>query len=89
MAQAEAQSYLVEALAGIVMLKASGAEDRLIDAWTRLFHRYRGAALERSELAARVESGYKLRTARNSARQGHFAPPTPAGCGWPNASLKL
>jgi ATP-binding cassette subfamily B protein len=55
-ALAESQSYATEALSAITSVKASGAEERLIDAWTTLFHRYRGAALERSELAARVES---------------------------------
>jgi ABC-type bacteriocin/lantibiotic exporter with double-glycine peptidase domain len=39
-AQAESQSYLVEALVGIATLKASGAEGRAFNRWSNLFFKH-------------------------------------------------
>ncbi len=55
-AVAESQSYAIEALNAVATVKACGAEDRLLNTWTRLFHRYRTAAYDRSRLAANVDS---------------------------------
>jgi ABC-type bacteriocin/lantibiotic exporter with double-glycine peptidase domain len=54
-AQAEAQSYLVEALKGIATLKASGAEDRAFDRWSNLFRKELNVSLQQSQLSAVVE----------------------------------
>jgi ABC-type bacteriocin/lantibiotic exporter with double-glycine peptidase domain len=56
-AQAESQAYLVEALAGIVMVKASGAEDRAFDRWSSLFFKRLNVGIQRSRLSATVETG--------------------------------
>ena len=53
-AQAEAQSYAVEAFAGIATLKASGAEHRALDHWSDLFFRQLNFSLERNRLEAAV-----------------------------------
>jgi ABC-type bacteriocin/lantibiotic exporter with double-glycine peptidase domain len=55
-AKAEEQSYLVEALNGITMLKASGTEGQALDRWSNLFFNQLNVALERSRLAAVIES---------------------------------
>jgi ABC-type bacteriocin/lantibiotic exporter with double-glycine peptidase domain len=54
-AQAEAQSYLVEALKGIATLKASGAEDRAFEHWSNLFLQELHLTLLRSQVSAVVE----------------------------------
>jgi len=54
-AQAETQSYLVEALKGIATLKASGAEDRAFDRWSKLFLKELTLALQRNQVSAMVE----------------------------------
>ncbi|MDY6876290.1 MAG: peptidase domain-containing ABC transporter [Chloroflexota bacterium] len=51
-AQAESQSYLVEALTGIATLKVSGAEDRALDHWSNLFFRQLNVSLQQSQLTA-------------------------------------
>lgn len=56
-AQAESQSYLVEALTRIETLKASGAEDRALDHWSNLFFNQLNISLQRSNLSARIEAG--------------------------------
>lgn len=56
-AQAESQSYLVEALTKIETLKASGAEDRALDHWSNLFFNQLNISLQRSKLSARIEAG--------------------------------
>ncbi|MBA3711877.1 MAG: peptidase domain-containing ABC transporter [Pyrinomonadaceae bacterium] len=53
-AGAESQSYLVEALAGIVTLKASGSETRAFDHWSNLFYRNLNVSLERNHFSASV-----------------------------------
>jgi ABC-type bacteriocin/lantibiotic exporter with double-glycine peptidase domain len=62
-AAAESQSYLVEALTGIVTLKASGAEDRALDHWSNLFFKHLNVSLQRSHLSAMINTAMKaLRT---------------------------
>lgn len=55
-AQAESQSYLVEALSGIMTLKASGSEDRAFDYWSNLFFKQLNVSLQRNHLAAVVDT---------------------------------
>ncbi len=55
-AGAESQSYLVEALTGVATLKASGAEDRVLDHWSNLFFNQTNISLQRSHLAAIVDT---------------------------------
>jgi ABC-type bacteriocin/lantibiotic exporter with double-glycine peptidase domain len=62
-AQAESQSYLVEALTGIMALKASGGEDRAFDHWSNLFFKQLNVSLQRNHLAAVIETAMQsLRT---------------------------
>jgi HlyB family type I secretion system ABC transporter len=56
-AQAESQSYLVEALAGVGTLKTMAAEDRAMNHWSNLFFRQLNVSIERSHLANLVETG--------------------------------
>jgi ABC-type bacteriocin/lantibiotic exporter with double-glycine peptidase domain len=63
-AGAESQSYLVEALSGIGIFKASGAEDRVLKHWSTLFSRHLRISLDRTHLAAMIDVvTYTLRTA--------------------------
>lgn len=55
-AQAESQSYLVEALTGMLTLKASGCEDRAFDHWSNLFFQQLNVSLQRSHLAAVIDT---------------------------------
>jgi ABC-type bacteriocin/lantibiotic exporter with double-glycine peptidase domain len=55
-ANAESQSYLVQALNGIATLKASGGEDRSLDYWSNLYFNYQNVSLRRSHLSAIVET---------------------------------
>jgi ATP-binding cassette subfamily B protein len=55
-AQAESQSYLVEALTGIVTLKASGTEDRAFDYWSNLFFKSLNISLRRSHFLATIDT---------------------------------
>lgn len=55
-AQAESQSYLVQALSGIATLKASGAEDRSLDFWSNLFFNYQSVSLQRGYLSSIIET---------------------------------
>jgi ABC-type bacteriocin/lantibiotic exporter with double-glycine peptidase domain len=55
-AQAESQSYLVEALTGIATLKASGAEERALDHWSNLFFKHLNVSLHRSHLSAVIDT---------------------------------
>ncbi len=62
-AQAAAQGLLVEAIKGIVTLKAAAAEERAFDQWSTLFYRELGARLRRNRLAAIVDTlSLSLRT---------------------------
>ncbi len=56
-AQAESQSYLVEALAGIASLKASASEDRAMEHWSNLFFKQLNISIQRSHLGNLVETG--------------------------------
>ena len=53
-AQAAAQSYEVQMLAGIEALKACGAERRAVDSWSHLFVRQLNVSLARGRLDALV-----------------------------------
>ena len=55
-AQAESQSYLVEALTGIGTLKASASEDRALSHWMNLFYKQLNVSLRRSHVANVVET---------------------------------
>lgn len=55
-AQAESQSYLVEALAGIATLKATASEHRATDHWKNLFFKQLNISLQRSHLSNLVET---------------------------------
>jgi ATP-binding cassette, subfamily B, bacterial len=55
-AQADSQSYTVEALSGIATLKASGSEDRALDRWSNLYFKELGVSLRRDHLAVLLES---------------------------------
>src|SRR6266511_1083870 len=53
---ATAESYLVQMLAGIEALKASGVEDRAVEQWSHLFVNGLNVALKRGRLSATVEA---------------------------------
>ncbi|HEU4388628.1 MAG TPA: peptidase domain-containing ABC transporter [Blastocatellia bacterium] len=55
-AKADEQSYLVEAMKGIPILKASGAEDTAFERWSNLFSKQLNISLERSNLSAVIEA---------------------------------
>lgn len=55
-AQAESQSYLVEALTGIETLKAFGSEDRALDRWSNLFFNQLNVSLQRNHLTAVIDT---------------------------------
>lgn len=55
-AVAESQSYATEALSAIAIVKASGAEGNVLASWSNLFHRHKNAVIERSRLAALLDS---------------------------------
>lgn len=55
-AQADAQSYLVEALTKIEVLKASGAEERTFDHWSNLFFEQLNVSVRRGRLSASIEA---------------------------------
>lgn len=54
--QSKAQSYLVQVLAGIETLKASGVEDRAVEQWSNLFVDELNVSLKRGRLSAVVDS---------------------------------
>jgi ABC-type bacteriocin/lantibiotic exporter with double-glycine peptidase domain len=54
--QSKAQSYLVQMLAGIETLKASGVEDRAVEQWSHLFVDELNVSLTRGRLSAMVEA---------------------------------
>lgn len=55
-AQAESQSYLVEALTGVATLKASGAEERVFDCWSNLFFNQMNVSLQRQQLSVTINT---------------------------------
>ncbi len=54
--QAETQAYLVEALAGINMVKATGAEDQVLQRWSDLHRKALAVTIEKQRLAALVDT---------------------------------
>jgi ABC-type bacteriocin/lantibiotic exporter with double-glycine peptidase domain len=54
--QAKAESYLVQMMAGIETLKATGAEERSVEHWSNLFIDQINVALARGRLSARVDA---------------------------------
>jgi ABC-type bacteriocin/lantibiotic exporter with double-glycine peptidase domain len=54
--QSESQNYLVQVLAGVGTVKASGAEDRILDRWSSLLGKQIDASAARGRYAAAVES---------------------------------
>jgi ATP-binding cassette subfamily B protein len=63
-ARSAEQGYLVEAIAGIAMIKSSGAEQQAIDRWTDLFNEQLNVSLERSRFSALVDTAMSaMRTA--------------------------
>jgi ATP-binding cassette, subfamily B, bacterial len=56
-AQAESQSYLVEALTGIATLKVAASEDRALGHWSNLFFKQLNVSLRRSHLTMLVDTG--------------------------------
>jgi ATP-binding cassette subfamily B protein len=59
-AQADSQSYTVEALSGIATLKASGSEDRALDRWSNLYFKELGVSLRRDHLAVLLETSQTM-----------------------------
>jgi ATP-binding cassette subfamily B protein len=55
-AEADSQSYMVEALIGIATIKASGVERRALDHWSNLFFNRLNISLRRSQLSAVVDT---------------------------------
>jgi ABC-type bacteriocin/lantibiotic exporter with double-glycine peptidase domain len=64
--QSESQSYLTEVLTGISTLKASGAEEQVVNRWFDLLSRQLNASVQRSRFLAGID------TAMNAIRT--FAP---------------
>ncbi len=56
-AQAESQSYLVEALSGVATLKAAAVEGRAMEHWSNLFFKQLNISIRRSHLTNLVEAG--------------------------------
>jgi ABC-type bacteriocin/lantibiotic exporter with double-glycine peptidase domain len=59
-ADADSQSYIVEALNGMATLKASGGEDRVLNHWADLFGRHLKISLQRKHLSAVVGSALTM-----------------------------
>jgi len=55
-AQTTAQSYLLEALAGLDTLKASGAEDRALNGWNKLYLTSLDVSLRRNHLTVLIDT---------------------------------
>lgn len=58
-ASSETQSYLVETLRGIAMVKASGGEDRALESWSGKFFKELNISLERHHLLAVVDTAIR------------------------------
>lgn len=54
--QAESQSYLVEALAGVDLVKATGAEEQVIERWSKLHHKALGVSLDKQQFSALIQT---------------------------------
>jgi ATP-binding cassette subfamily B protein len=55
-AQTETQAYLVEALAGMHMVKATGAEEPVLQRWSTLHRKALAVTLEKQKLSALIET---------------------------------
>ena len=55
-AQAESQSFLVEALEGVATIKVAGNEEETFAHWSRLFRRHLGVSVERARWTGTVDS---------------------------------
>jgi ABC-type bacteriocin/lantibiotic exporter with double-glycine peptidase domain len=55
-ARAREQSYLVEAVSSIQIIKASGVEDRVLDRWSDLYFEQLNVSLERSQLSSVLDT---------------------------------
>ncbi|MCA9996458.1 MAG: peptidase domain-containing ABC transporter [Anaerolineales bacterium] len=55
-AQADSNSYLVEALTGMATIKASGGENEALAFWTNLFYKHLNVSLKRSQLSAMLDT---------------------------------
>lgn len=58
-ASSDTQSYLVEILRGIAMVKASGGEDRALESWSNRFFKELNISLERHHLLAVVDTAIR------------------------------
>lgn len=58
-ASAQTQSYLVEMLRGIAMVKASGSEDRALESWSNKFFKELNISLERHHLLVVVDTAMR------------------------------
>jgi ABC-type bacteriocin/lantibiotic exporter with double-glycine peptidase domain len=54
--KAAEQSYLVEAMKGVALIKASGAEDRVLDRWSNLFFNQLNISLERGHFGLLIDT---------------------------------
>lgn len=64
LAQSESQNYLTEALLGVSTLKASGAEQRVLDHWSNLLMKHLNVTVRRNHLSAVLDAALlTLRTA--------------------------
>jgi ABC-type bacteriocin/lantibiotic exporter with double-glycine peptidase domain len=52
----EQQGYLIEAVSGICLIKASGSEHHAVDRWTNLFHKQLNVSVQRGRINALVSS---------------------------------
>jgi ABC-type bacteriocin/lantibiotic exporter with double-glycine peptidase domain len=59
-AQADSESYTVEALSGIATLKASGTEDRALDRWSNLYFKELEISLRRDHLVVLLEAAQTM-----------------------------
>ncbi len=59
-AQADSESYTVEALSGIATLKASGTEDRALDRWANLYFKELEISLRRDHLTVLLEAAQTM-----------------------------
>ncbi|MCP3166923.1 peptidase domain-containing ABC transporter [Myxococcus sp. QH3KD-4-1] len=55
-AQSESQNYLTEALIGVATLKASGAEQRVLDHWSNLLMKHLNVTVRRNHLSSVLDS---------------------------------
>ena len=54
--KADEQSYLTEAVAGMLVVKASGSEQAILDRWSSLFRKQLNVGIQRSLISTRVDA---------------------------------